>query len=87
MTSPDLFSQKLVMPFRIIGCGKGRKWLREGGGIECLLRCFVSAEDRIQSYTFMGPSVATTKKIGKLYFTQSSCGRSNGCPNNFLFAV
>lgn len=61
MISPDLFSQKLVMPFRIIVCGKGRQLLRGGEGIECLLRCFVLAEDRIKSYTFMGPSVLPTK--------------------------
>lgn len=37
---PYLFSLMLVMPFRIIRCGKGRKLLNGGGGIECLLRCF-----------------------------------------------
>jgi len=61
VTPPDLLIRKLSMPLRFIGCGKGRKWLRGGGGIKCLSRCSVFTEDRIKSYKCMGLSVATTE--------------------------
>lgn len=61
VTPPDLLSQKLSMQFRIIGCGKGRNWLRGEGDIKCLLRCPVFTEDRIKIYKFLELSVTTTE--------------------------
>lgn len=59
--SPHLFSQKFVLPFTIIGCSKGRKLLREESGIECLLTCFVFAEDRIKKLYIFGPFCCQNK--------------------------